>query len=164
MKVQGIVQRIDSLSTGIGKFSSYIILITVAATVIEVIARYVFASPTIWAYEVEIFTCGTVYVLIGAHCQRIKSHVSVDLVYRMFNPKFQRLLRMTVNFPLILIFSVALTYMGTQYAWTSIQMGEKTYSAWAPYVWPVKMMLPIGGFLLTLQAISDFLRDLFLPE
>ncbi|MFZ3046430.1 MAG: TRAP transporter small permease subunit, partial [Desulfatirhabdiaceae bacterium] len=73
-------------------------------------------------------------------------------------------LRMAVNFPLILIFSVALTYMGTEYAWTSIQMGERSYSSWAPLVWPVKMMLPIGSFLLVLQAISDFLRDLLMAE
>ena len=159
-----VVNTIDTLSRVIGKAVSYIILVTIAATVIEVCARYVFSSPTVWAYEIEMFTCGVLYVLVGAYVQLDKSHVNVDIIYQTFGKKLQRFFRLTVNFPLILIFSASLTYMGADYALTSIQMWERSYTSWAPFVWPVKLMLPIGSFFLMLQAISDFLRDLFQME
>jgi TRAP-type mannitol/chloroaromatic compound transport system permease small subunit len=81
----------------------------------------------------------------------------------MLGVRTRRILRLVVHFPLILFFSATLTYMGAEYAWTSFRMWERSYSAWAPLVWPVKMMLPLGGLLLGLQAVSDFLRDLFQP-
>lgn len=162
--IGSIVKKIDFLSETVGKLISYILIITIAATVIEVVARYIFKSPTVWAYEVEMYTCGALYVLIGAYCQLKKSHVSVDLLYQLAGKKTRRILRLTINFPLILIFTGALAYMGGQFAWNSISIGERSYTAWAPYIWPVKLMLPVGCVLLMLQAVSDFLRDLFLWE
>ena len=159
-----IVKRIDTVSSVIGKISSYVLLITIAATVIEVAARYLFNAPTVWSYEVEMFTCGGLYVLVGAYCQLHKTHVSVDVFYQMWSKQVQRYMRMLVYFPLILIFSVAITYMGAEYALTSVKMAERSYTSWGPVVWPVKLLLPIGSFFLVLQAISDFLRDLFQLE
>lgn len=159
-----VTAAIDALSDRVGKGVSYLLLITMAATAIEVVARYGFGNPTSWAFEIETFTCGILYVLVGAYVQRHRAHVGVDLVYQLLSRRAQRLLRLGVNFPLGLVFAAALTYMGATTAWTSVQLLERTYTAWAPPVWPVKLMLPVGGLLLVLQLISDFLRDLFLQE
>lgn len=143
---------------------SYLLLITIAAATIEVVARYVFGSPTTWAFEVETFTCGILYVLVGAYVQKHRSHVCVDLVYERLSKRTQRLLRLWVHFPLAMVFAVALTYMGATYAWTSIQLWERSYTAWAPLIWPVKLMLPVGSLFLVVQLLSDFLRDLVVGE
>ncbi|MBN2539350.1 MAG: TRAP transporter small permease subunit [Deltaproteobacteria bacterium] len=156
---RSLITVIDGVSEWTGKIVSFILLITVAATVIEVVARYIFNSPTVWSYEVEMFTCGALYVLVGAYCLRHRSHVNVDIVSQRFSPKTQKILNLVVVFPLILILAGALTYMGVEYAWTSIQMGERSYTSWSPILWPVKITLPIGSALLIFQAIADFLRE-----
>ncbi|WP_024335746.1 TRAP transporter small permease subunit [Desulfotignum balticum] len=162
--IRSIIKTIDNLSRITGKAISYILLITILVTIIEVVSRYIFNNPTTWSYEVEMFTCGILYVIVGAYVQLEKTHVGVDLVSQLAGTKTQRILRLTVNFPLILIFSAGLTYMGAEYAWTSVKMWERSYTSWAPFIWPVKLMLPVGSFLLLLQAIADFLRDLFQVE
>ena len=156
-----LISVIDGISEWSGRIISFVLLITVAATVIEVIARYFFNAPTTWSYEVEMFTCGAVFVFIGAYCLLHQSHVNVDLVSRRFSPKIRKMLSLIVVFPLILIVAGALTYMGFKYAWTSIQMNERSYTSWAPLLWPVKITLPIGSALLILQAVADFLRELY---
>ncbi|HOO89431.1 MAG TPA: TRAP transporter small permease subunit [Syntrophales bacterium] len=158
---RSLIAVIDGVSEWTGRIISYILLITVAATVIEVVARYIFNAPTVWSYEVEMFTCGALYVLVGAYCLLHRSHVSVDIVSQRFRPKTQKILNLVVVFPLILIFASALTYMGAKYAWTSIQMGERSYTSWAPILWPVKITLPIGSLLLIFQSVAEFLRELY---
>lgn len=149
------------LSDRTGKIVSTVLVVTVGATVIEVVARYVFNAPTSWSYEVEMFTCGALYAMVGAYVLLHKGHVSVDIAYRRFNPRIQRLVNLVVVFPLIMTFGLALTYMGVEYAWTSFRIGERSYTSWAPLLWPIKMTLPIGSGLLVLQAVADFIRELF---
>jgi TRAP-type mannitol/chloroaromatic compound transport system permease small subunit len=149
---------IDSVSEWTGKISSYLLLITVAATVIEVVTRYFFNSPTDWSYEVETFTCGAVYVLVGAYCSLHKTHVCVDVLSQRFSRRTNRIIGMVVTFPLILILVGTLTYIGVNFAWTSVLMNERSYTSWAPILWPLKITLPIGSALLLFQATADFLR------
>jgi TRAP-type mannitol/chloroaromatic compound transport system permease small subunit len=157
---RSLITVIEGVSEWTGRIVSYILLITVAATVIEVVARYFFNAPTMWSYEVEMFTCGALYVLVGAYCLLHKTHVNVDIISQQFSRKTKKILNLVVTFPLILIIAGALTYMGAEYAWTSIQMGERSYTSWSPIIWPVKITLPIGSLLLMFQAIADFLREL----
>lgn len=156
-----VVSVIDGTSEWVGRAVGYLLLVTVTATVIEVVARYAFASPTVWSYEVEMFTCGALYVLVGAYCLLHKAHVSVDIVYQWFSPKTKKIINLAIVFPLIMIVAVTFTYVGTQYVWISIKLAERSYTSWSPILWPVKITLPIGSALLILQAIANFIRELY---
>lgn len=151
---------IDKINDWIGNIVSYVLIITVAACVIEVVARYVFNSPTTWSFEVEMFSCGILYVLVGAFVLLHKNHVSVDLLYLRLGKKAKNIINLVLVFPLTLIMAGGLAYIGFEYASTSIALRETSYTAWAPPIWPVKLMLPVGSLLLGLQAIANFLRDL----
>ena len=45
-------------------------------------------------------------------------------------------------------------------AWESLSICERSNSAWQPPIYPVKMMIPIGAFLLLLQGIAKLIRDI----
>ena len=154
-----LAEKIDGISAWVGKMVSTIILITVAATVIEVIARYIFNSPTSWAYELEMFTCGILYVLVGAYVLLNNGHIGVDMVYNRLSLKWQLRLNLFVGYPLILVMTLVLVYIGWDFAWTSFVKAERSYTSWAPLLWPVKISLPIGSALMVLQVFSNIVRD-----
>lgn len=155
------VNLIDKASDVIGKAVSYLLLITVGACMIEITCRYMFNSPTVWSYEVEAFSCGILYMLIGSYVLLHRGHVGVDILYRKFNPKKQIFINIFVIFPLIAFTAAGLIYIGVGYFSTSFFMKETTYSSWSPYVWPIKMMIPVGGMLMMLQAFANLLRDIY---
>ena len=41
----------------------------------------------------------------------------------------------------------------------SYEYKQRTPSAWRPYIWPVKAMMVVGIFMMMLQAISEFFKD-----
>jgi len=42
----------------------------------------------------------------------------------------------------------------------SLQFSERSYSAWQPYMWPVKMVMVLGIVLMLLQSVAEFFRDI----
>ena len=72
---------IDRLSLFAGEFASYWAVIAVIVYYYEVIARYVFNSPTSWAHESMYLMFGMQYLIAGAYAMLTESHVRVDIFY-----------------------------------------------------------------------------------
>jgi len=60
-----------------------------------------------------------------------------------------------------LIFYLIILFMGsiTSLVYT-IQTKQKLFTAWAPYVWPIKTLMLIGILLMLLQAFSTLFKDI----
>ncbi|BBU57143.1 hypothetical protein KU6B_34080 [Mameliella alba] len=72
---------IDRLSLFCGEFVAYWAVIAVFVYYYEVIARYVFGSPTNWAHEAMYLMFGMQYLIAGAYAMLTESHVRVDIFY-----------------------------------------------------------------------------------
>ncbi|SEL00577.1 TRAP transporter small permease subunit [Roseivivax marinus] len=72
---------IDRLSLFAGEFAAYWAVIAVFVYYYEVIARYVFGSPTNWAHEAMYLMFGMQYLIAGAYAMLTETHVRVDIFY-----------------------------------------------------------------------------------
>ena len=71
----GLVKAITLLeipSVLVGKLGAWLILPMVGALVYEVVSRYIFNAPTIWAYDITYILAGAVCSCSGplTHCAR----------------------------------------------------------------------------------------------
>lgn len=156
-----VTKTIDSISQGFGKAVAWLILPNVLALVYEVIARYIFQSPTIWSYEVTYFLYGTHFLLGAAFVLLLKGHIRIDVLYMHLSPRGRALIDVLGYLILFFPVVIALIYAGAEFTLQSYQMGEKSgASPWRPYLYPFKAVLVVSFFLLLLQGISEFLRSL----
>jgi len=88
----------------------------------EVVLRYVFGRPTIWAHETTVFLCAISFVYGGLLCTARDRHIRVVLVYDMLSPAARRVAD-------ILISGVCALSSGA-FAWAAWQMVKR--SAWRP--------------------------------
>ncbi len=72
---------IDRLSLFCGEYVAYWAVIAVFVYYYEVLARYVFGSPTNWAHEAMYLMFGMQYLIAGAYAMLTESHVRVDIFY-----------------------------------------------------------------------------------
>ena len=61
--MNAIIRAVDRLNQFIGLSVSHLYLICVAITIYEVAMRYLFDSPTQWAFEVVMVVCASAWVL-----------------------------------------------------------------------------------------------------
>jgi TRAP-type mannitol/chloroaromatic compound transport system permease small subunit len=156
-----LLRTVDRLSEAVGLLVSVLMPAMVVVLAIEVVARYVFDSPTLWAYDTAIFMFGYTGLLGGAYALKRKEHINVDLFYSRLSPRGKAVLDVLTG--LLFFFFMTLVVV---YGWTTaieaIKGGEATATLWGPPIGHFKLMIPIGAALLILQGLANWIRSLYL--
>ena len=152
------IRFIEKVSFWTGNFVSYWVVIAVFVYYYEVIARYVFNSPTNWAHESMFLMFGMQYLLTGAYAYHQDSHVRVDVIYEKFSTRTKAKIDLVTSM-FFFIFVTTLLVTGFLFAKDSIVVFETSFTEWAIQYWPVKMTIAIGAFLLLLQGFAKLMRD-----
>jgi TRAP-type mannitol/chloroaromatic compound transport system permease small subunit len=154
-----LLSTIDTVSIFAGKAVSWLSVVIIAAVIYEIVMRYVFNLPTLWASEIMVFGCGLIYVLGAAWALQEHRHVKIDLIYSRLS-KRQRAVIDSITFSFFSLYLGVLLWAAAKYANRSIGLLETSGSAWDPPVYPIKAALVVGIVLLLMQGTAKFIRDL----
>jgi TRAP-type mannitol/chloroaromatic compound transport system permease small subunit len=143
----------------VAKLAAWVILPMTGALVYEVVSRYIFDSPTIWAYDMTYMFSGALFMLGSAYALRNGSHVRADFLLTSLKPRWQALIDLAlylfVYFPAIgLFFWASATF--TLQSWQ--QHEAYPGSPWMPVIYPLKTVMPVTLALLLLQGIAEVLK------
>ena len=153
-----VTRAIDAMNGWIGHFVAYWSVLAVFVYYYEVLARYVFNSPTNWAHESMFLMFGMQYLLSGGFALREDSHVRVDVIYVMLSARTRRIMDVVTSV-FLFIFSGTLLWTGAIFARDSIGVWEVSFTEWAIQYWPVKATIALGAALILLQGIAKLVRD-----
>lgn len=154
-----ITDKLEWLNVRAGEFVAYWAVISVFVYYYEVIARYVFNSPTNWVHESMFLMYGMQYMLCGAYAYREDQHVRVDVFYTKFSTRGKAIADIVTSV-FFFIFILTMTWTGARFALDAINNNEVSFTEWGIQYWPVKLMLPIGAALMALQGLSKLIKDI----
>jgi TRAP-type mannitol/chloroaromatic compound transport system permease small subunit len=154
-----IVWLIDGLAEWSGRIFCLLALPLVGALTYEVIARYVFHAPTIWAFDVTYMLYGTIFMLGAAYTLYKGGHIRTDIFYQAWSVRTRgavdAILYLLLFFPGVIFFFWA----GLQEALHAWDIGEVSdASPWRPPLYPLKTVIPLSLALLLVQGVSEFLK------
>jgi len=153
--------RIDAINVKIGEFVAWWAVIAVFVYYYEVMARFVFNSPTNWVHESMFLMFGMQYMLCGAFAYFQDQHVRVDVVYTHFSTRGKAIADI-VSSLFFFIFVGTMLWTSARFALDAVQVGEHSFTEWGVQYWPVKLTMPIGAALLLLQGISKLVKDIMI--
>ena len=118
------VNFLDRISLWSGRIVAWLIIPMVMSLVWEVVARYFFNAPTIWAYDMTYMLYGSFFMLGSAYTLLRGKHIRTDNLYGQWSPRRQGLVD-TVCY-LVFFFPplIALLYVTWDYFWLSFMRGE----------------------------------------
>jgi TRAP-type mannitol/chloroaromatic compound transport system permease small subunit len=150
---------IEAINVRAGEFVAWWSVIAVFVYYYEVVARFVFNSPTNWVHESMFLMFGMQYLIAGAYAYKIDAHVRVDVFYIKFSDRTKALLDLLTS---VFFFMFVGTMLVTGYIYmkTAIQLQEVSFSEWGIQYWPIKIAIPVGAALLLLQGFSKVIKDL----
>ena len=158
-KVKIILHIIDLINLWAGRLTALLMVPMIFIIMWEVIARYVFNSPTDWAFETSLFIFGGLVVLGGGYTLYTNGHVNMDVFFSRLSLRRRAILDVVTSV-FFFLFIYILLRESWDIAWDSFVRREHTWTDWAPPYYPIRMALPVGAFLLLLQGIAKFIRDL----
>lgn len=149
-----IISFIASLNTLLGKITSYCLVVIMLILSYEVIARYFFNSPTIWAHELSGFFFAFYLALTGPWVLLRKEHVAVDIIYTKYSEKKQNAADIVSNI-IAIFFFVMVFYLGMKNALYSLSINQTSYTVWGPPLWPIKFFIPLSATFFILQSLAN---------
>jgi len=159
-KIRMLVNFIDAISEWSGRIFSWLVVAIISLSLFEVFTRRFLGKPTIWTHEVISYLfCGVVLLTIG-YTLKHKAHANVDILYEKFSPKTKAIIDLITYALFLVTFTIVVLYEGTRFAAISWSMMERTPSAFNFYIFPAKTLLPVGFFFVTLQMISDIIKNI----
>ena len=157
--IDRVLSLIDTINEWAGRVVSFLVIGVVGVIFYQVMCRYVLNRPSIWAQEVSIFIFGVYFVLGCGYMFLHSSHTRCDVLYTRLFPKGKAIADICTA-PVFLIFAVTLFVYGFDMALESVRNREVYQSAWAPVYYPIKLAVPVGGFLLLIQGLAKLVRDI----
>ena len=154
-----ITDKLECINVRVGEFVAYWAVISVFVYYYEVIARFVFNSPTNWVHESMFLMYGMQYMLCGAYAYREDQHVRVDVFYVKFSPRGKAIADIVTSV-FFFIFILTMTWTGARFAMDAINNNEVSFTEWGIQYWPVKLALPVGAALMALQGLSKLIKDI----
>jgi TRAP-type mannitol/chloroaromatic compound transport system permease small subunit len=152
---------IEKVNVWVGEYVAYWAIISVFIYYYEVVARFVFNSPTNWVHESMFLMFGMQYMLCGAYAYREDQHVRVDVVYTKFSRRGKALADIVTSL-FFFIFIGTMLWTGARFALDSISFNEHSFTEWGIQYWPVKLAIPIGAAMLFLQGVSRLIKDVMI--
>jgi TRAP-type mannitol/chloroaromatic compound transport system permease small subunit len=157
------IRAIDRFTDRTGTVVSWLTIILVLAVSYEVIARYAFNAPTIWAFDLTYMSYGTLFMLGAAYALHKGAHIRTDFFWETFSIRKKGWIDV-ISY--VLFFFPGLTAIliisghEALYAWRINETSDQT--AWRPILWPFKAVVPLACLLLIVQGVSEFLKSLYM--
>lgn len=176
--MHGYIRGVDAVNYRVGRIMMYSIFVLMGILLWSSISK-TFFLPSLWTLEMAQFAMVAYYILGGPYAIQMGSNVRMDLLYGGWSVRRKAWFDLITV--LFLIFYLCVLLYGavgsTAYSlgyWKtepfsffaglltgSEEIGrmERSSSAWRPYMWPIKVVMIVGFFLMILQCLSELFKD-----
>ena len=156
--IQTYVYGVEAVNRRVGRFAMYLIFAMMAILLWSSISK-TFFLPSLWTLEMAQFTMVAYYLLGGPYSLQQGNHVRMDLLYGTWSPRTRTWVdAFTIAF--LIAYLVLLLYGGISSTDYALQYGERSHTAWQPYMAPIKIVACVGIVLMLLQAFAVLCRDI----
>jgi TRAP-type mannitol/chloroaromatic compound transport system permease small subunit len=154
-----LAERIDRVSTAIGRFAAWLILAVVTIQFAVVLLRYGFGIGSIRLQESIVYAHALAFLLAAAWTLKAGAHVRVDVFYRGASERTRALVDLFGTIILLLPMAGLILFVSVPYAmrsWAIFEGSQETSGL--PFVFLLKTAIPVFAALLILQGIAEAVR------
>lgn len=137
---------------------AWLFMVIVAATVVEIVARYFIEKPTLWANELSLFTCSIAFLWSGVYVMKRDEHLRITVLYDAMPYWLQRVFDF-ISLCCVIVFCGGIAWFGAPTSWRALVTWERFGTAWNPPIPAVvKPLIVLCAGLMVLLAIRNFLK------
>lgn len=152
---------IEKINEWTGRFVSLWMIPMIALMSFEVFMRYIVKSPTIWGTEMVTYLFASYILLGGGYTLLYGDHVNINVFYNRMHVRWRALFDL-ITATIFFLYAWVLFHEGWKFALDGWLRNRHSGTDWNPPLYPILMTLPTGAFLLLIQGITKFIRDLLI--
>ena len=149
---------IDAINARFGTVADWLVLLSCLISAGNAFSRYAFSiSSNAWL-EIQWYMFGALVMLGASYTLKRNEHVRVDIVYANVSTRKQIGIDIFGCILFLLPATIIMTYLSWPVFYNSWAIGEVSTNAGGLVRWPIKLFLPIGFLLITLQGFSELIK------
>lgn len=156
--IRGYVRIVEAVNRRIGRVAMYLLFAMMGILLWSSISK-TFFLPSLWTLEMAQFTLVAYYMLGGPYSLQLGAHVRMDLFYANWSQRKKAWID-AFTVVALLTYLALLLYGGLSSTAYSLQYDERSYTAWAPLMWPIKALMCLAALLMLLQGTALLIRDI----
>jgi TRAP-type mannitol/chloroaromatic compound transport system permease small subunit len=142
-----------------GRIMMYGLFVMVAILLWSSLSKAIFIVPASWTLETAQFALVAYYLVGGAYSIQLGSNIRMDLFYSKWSVRKKACFDSITIF-LLIFYLIVLLYGGIESTAYAFEYQERSPTLWRPFLWPIKIVMCFGIFLMLLQAISELFKDI----
>jgi len=154
----GASRAIDWVSEKFGTVANWMVLLACLISAGNAFSRYLFSISSNGWLEIQWYMFAAMVLLGGPYTLKMNEHVRVDLLYGMMSERTRIWIDIIGGLLFLLPICIILTYFTWPWFVDSWRLNESSTNAGGLIRWPVKLLLPVGFFLMALQGISEIIK------
>jgi TRAP-type mannitol/chloroaromatic compound transport system permease small subunit len=155
-----LARAIDKLNARTGRAVRWLVLATVGIAAANAIALWLLRDSSNAFIEIQWYLFGAVFLLAAGYTLRHNGHVRIDVIYNHLAERGRAWIDLIGGLLFLLPFSLLMVYLSWPSFVESLERGEVSSDPGGLIRWPVRLLIPLGFALLSLQGVSEVIKRL----
>lgn len=154
----GLSRAIDALNEHVGRLTYWLILAAVLISAGNAVVRYSLnMSSNAWL-EIQWYLFSFVFLFCAGYTLLHNQHVRIDVISGQLSGRARAWIDILGTVFFLMPMAIAIMWLSWPVFLDAYQSGEVSTNAGGLTVWPGRLMLPVGFFLLILQGVSELIK------
>lgn len=151
-------ELIDALTERVGKSIIWLVLIMTIISAGNAVMRYTIHYSSNAFLEIQWYLFSAIFLLGAGYTLKKNEHVRIDLVASRFSRRGQTWIDIFGILFFLMPMAIAIMYLSWPVFTLAFESNEQSNNAGGLTVWPARLMVPVGFFLLVLQGLSELIK------
>lgn len=153
-----ISRAIDRLNGFIGRSVIWLVLVAVIISALNAIVRKAFDMSSNAFLEAQWYLFSAIFLLCAPYTLLSNEHIRIDVVAGRLSNRVQTWIDVFGTVFFLLPMAIVIMYLSWIVFVRSWDINEMSTNAGGLVVWPARLLVPVGFFLLTLQGVSQLIK------
>jgi len=149
---------IDKITTGIGKFTMWLILATTLISAGNAIVRKIFNTSSNGLLEIQWYLFAGVFLLGAGYGFLRNSHVRIDFISSRMSARTRNWIDVVGIVAVLFPFCILSIVLGWPLFTNALATGEMSQNAGGLIRWPAYGLIPLGFSFLAMQGVSELIK------
>jgi TRAP-type mannitol/chloroaromatic compound transport system permease small subunit len=149
---------IDAITEHIGRSVYWLVLVAVLISAANATVRKAFNYSSNSFLEIQWYLFSATFLFLAGYTLKNNEHVRIDIVTGRLSPRAHAWIDIFGTIFFLLPMAILIMYLSWPVFVDAWERGEVSTNAGGLIIWPARLMVPVGFFLLIVQAISELIK------
>ena len=153
-------QLIDSITEFVGRSIIWVVLVVTLISCGNAIMRYTINYSSNAFLEIQWYLFAVIFLFGAGYTLKRNEHVRIDLIAGKFSKRGQAMIDIFGIIFFLMPMAIAIMWMSWPIFLLALKTNEMSSNAGGLILWPARLMVPLGFFLLVMQGISELIKKI----